>query len=100
MGRPREELHDLLLTICDAVYFQRPPTKDMEYPCIVYGRDYAETDFADNNPYNHTKRYQVTYFSEDPDDPAKAAIEALPMCIFDRWFPVDNLNHDVYKLFF
>jgi hypothetical protein len=72
----------------------------MSYPCIVYTRDFGQTEFADNNPYRHTKRYQLTYISEDPDDTAKAAIEALPMCVFDRWFSNGNLNHDVYKLFF
>jgi len=100
MGMARSELHTVLLSITDNVYFQKPPSTGMEYPCIVYNRDFAKTDHADNIPYAHTKRYQVTYISEDPDDGTKAAIESLPMCIYDRWFAVNQLNHDVYKLFF
>ncbi len=72
----------------------------MEFPCIVYNRDFAKPTHADNLLYANTKRYQVTYISEDPDDPVKEAIQELPMCIFDRWFATANLNHDVYKLFF
>lgn len=100
MGRPRSELHTLLKTITDNVYFQRPPSTGMVYPCILYTRDFAETEFADNSPYRHTLRYQVNYIAQDPDDSVKEAIAALPMCIFDRWYPADQLNHDVYKLFF
>ena len=72
----------------------------MEYPCILYSRDFAATEFADNSPYRFTDRYQVIYISEDPDDDTKDLIKALPMCVFDRWYPADQLNHDVYKLFF
>lgn len=100
MGRPRSELHTLLKAITDHVYFQRPPSTGMEFPCILYTRDFAKTEFADDSPYRHTKRYQVVYISRDPDDSVKEQIEALPMCIFDRWYPADNINHDVYKLFF
>lgn len=100
MGKPRSELHTILLSITDNVYFQPPESKEIEHPCIVYNRDFARTDHADNFPYAHTKRYQITYISQDPDDAITALIAALPMCIFDRWFAANNLNHDVYKLFF
>lgn len=100
MGKPRSELQTLLLTITDNVYFQRPPSTGMQYPCILYTRDFARTEFADDHPYRHTERYQVQYISEDPDDSVKDALKELPMCVFDRWFPAGNLNHDVYKLFF
>lgn len=100
MGRPRSELQTLLKTITNNVYFQRPPSTGMVYPCILYSRDFGETEFADNSPYRHTIRYQVTYISLNIDDSVKEAIAALPMCVFDRWYPADNINHDVYKLFF
>lgn len=72
----------------------------MDYPCILYTRDFATTEFADNSPYRFTDRYQVIYISLNPDDPVKKEIEALELCVFDRWYPADQLNHDVYKLFF
>lgn len=100
MGRPRSELQALLKSITDNVYFQRPPTTGMNYPCILYSRDFGETEFADNSPYRHTLRYQLIYISATPDDSVKDEIAALEMCVYDRWYPADNLNHDVYKLFF
>ena len=102
MGRPRSDLSTILHAIADHVYFQRPPSTGMEYPCILYSRDFARTQHADDYPYRHTQRYQLTVISRLPDesDSIRAAIEALPMCAYDRWFAVDNLNHDVYKLFF
>jgi hypothetical protein len=82
------------------VYFQPPPSLQMTYPCIVYSRDYADTDFADNEPYKYLKRYQVTVIDRDPDSVIPDKVAKLPMCIFDRFFTADDLNHDVFKLFF
>lgn len=101
MGQ-RLELQTILTDILglNNVYFQPPPTINMIYPCIVYSRDFAETDFAGNKPYKHCKRYQVTVIDRDPDSDIPSKIAELPMCIFDRFYTADNLNHDVYKLFF
>jgi len=82
------------------VYFQPPANVQMQYPCIVYNRDSANTKFADNHPYNFTKRYQLTVIDQDPDSPIPSRIGALPLCTFDRFFTADNLNHDVFTLFF
>lgn len=99
---PRLELQALLTTVLgsDNVYFQPPETIKMQYPCIVYNRDYAITEFADDKPYLHRKRYQVTVVDPNPDSTIPAKIAALPLCVFDRFYTADNLNHDVYKLFF
>ena len=43
------------------VYFQPPSDLQMTYPCIVYKRDNASTEFAGNKPYRYEKRYQVTF---------------------------------------
>lgn len=101
MGQ-RTDLQTLLKALLetDFVYFQPPPTVQMQYPCIVYNRDYAVTTFADDRPYGHRKRYQVIVIDRDPDSVIPAKVAALPMCIFDRHYTADNLNHDAYKLFF
>jgi hypothetical protein len=98
----RTDLQALLKGILesDNVYFQPPPTVEMAYPCIVYRRDTANTIFAGDKPYHYAKRYQVIVIDRDPDSVIPAKIAALPMCIFDRFYTADNLNHDVYKLFF
>lgn len=99
MGQ-RLELHALLVAMTPNVYFQPPPTLLMKYPCIVYQRDYKHTEFADDKPYTHRKRYQVTVIDEDPDGEIPNQVEQLPMCIYDRFYTANNLNHDVFKLFF
>ena len=99
---PRSELQTLLVDLLGSehVYFQPPPTIQMVYPCIVYRRDSADTDFADNITYAHRKRYLVTVIDRNPDSDIPAKVAALPSCVFDRYYAADNLNHDTYKLFF
>ena len=97
---PRLQLHDLLESFVDNVYFQPPTNITLEYPCIVYKRDYAETEFADNHPYNHVTRYMVTVIDRDPDSDIPNKVASMPKCLFNRFYTVDNLNHDVYRVFY
>lgn len=99
MGR-RQNLHDLLTTITEHVYFQPPANVQMEYPCIRYQRDNANTKFAGNAPYRYTQRYQVTIISRNPDNDILEKVAKLPMCEYQRYFTADNLNHDVFVLYF
>lgn len=82
------------------VYFQPPNNLQMQYPSIIYSRNYAYTEFADDNPYRYCKRYQVTVIDTDPDSGIPDKVAALPMCVFDRHYTADNLNHDVFNLYF
>lgn len=101
MGQ-RLELHKILVDILGSsnVYFQPPETIKMKYPCIVYERGSGDTIFADNNPYRFTKRYQVTVIDRDPDSLIPDKVSVLPMCTYDRHYTVDNLNHDIFNLYF
>lgn len=72
----------------------------MQYPCVLYEWDDEEKKFANNKGYQRTKRYQVTVVDRDPDSPLPDLVAELPMCMFDRSFKADNLNHFVYHLFF
>ena len=98
----RSELQTLLVALLGSnnVYFQPPPNIKMQYPCIVYRRDAASTQYADNRLYKNTKRYQVTVIDDDPDSLIPDKVANLPLCSFDRFFTADNLNHDIYRLFF
>ena len=82
------------------VYFQPPPTIQMNYPAIVYKRDDIRTEFANDKPYKNKTRYQVTVIDRNPDSLIPAKVGQLPMCVFDRFYTADNLNHDVYTLYF
>jgi hypothetical protein len=97
---PRLQLHDILKSFADNVYFQPPENIKLEYPCIIYQRDYAETKFADDIPYNNTLRYVVTVIDRDPDSDIPGKVASMPMCLYNRFFTADNLNHDVYRVFF
>ncbi len=96
----RLDLHQLLKTFVDNVYFQPPSNITLEYPCIVYKRDYADTKFADDHPYRHTLRYQITVIDRDPDSAIPNKVAALPLSLFNRFYTADNLNHDVYIVYF
>lgn len=99
---PRLDLHGILVGILESehVYFQPPPSITMQYPCIVYNRDDENVKHADNTKYSKKKRYLVTVIDRDPDSGIPDKISDLPLCLFDRFFTTDNLNHDVFKLFF
>ncbi|MET0786858.1 MAG: hypothetical protein ABWY25_09145 [Paenisporosarcina sp.] len=98
----RLELQAVLVNILgtENVYFQPPPSVQMKYPCIVYHRDSELARYADDKPYSRRKRYQVTVIDRDPDGDIGDKIAELPLCVYDRFYTTDNLNHDVYKLFF
>lgn len=98
----RLQLHSILKTILGSnnVYFQPPPLLQMKFPCIIYSRDNAFVAHADNQPYSRRVRYKVTYIDKNPDSAVNEKIAALPLCTFDRFYTADNLNHDVYNIFF
>lgn len=100
MAQSRLELHAILLTLADHVYFQPPENIKLSYPCIIYRRDSADTKFADNRPYRYKKRYQVMVIDQDPDSPIPDKVADLPSCVFERHYTADYLNHDVFNLFF
>lgn len=84
----------------ESVYFQPPNNITMVYPCIVYQRDNAVTLFADDVPYRYEQRYQVTLIDRNPDSAVFMGLVALPRSIFNRHYVVDNLNHDVFNIYF
>lgn len=97
---PRLQLHELLGTFTDNVYFQPPTNVELKYPCIVYKRDFAETEFADNAPYSRETRYMVTVIDRDPDSDIPGKVADMPKSVFNRFFTFGDLNHDVYNVFF
>ena len=98
----RYDLQSLLEAVLGSsnVYFQPPPNVNLQYPCIVYSRDNADTKFANDRPYNFTQRYQVTVIDRNPDSVIPSKVAVLPQCSFSRFFTADNLNHDVFNLYF
>jgi len=98
----RLDLDALLRTLVGSgkVYFQPPSGLTMTYPCIIYERNAAKTLFGNNNPYVYEKQYQITVIDKDPDSLIPDKVARLPKCTFDRHFKADNLNHNVFVMYF
>jgi hypothetical protein len=99
MGQ-RLQLQQLLETFVPNVYFQPPTNVQLKYPCIIYKRDFADTKFADDGVYDHVIRYSIMVIDQDPDSQIPSKVASMPMSLFNRFFTVDNLNHDVYSVYF
>lgn len=97
----RLELHAILKSIPGVVevYFQ-PPASGLKYPCILYSRDRAAEEYANNRKYFRSKGYQITVMDFDPDSPIPDAVSDLPKCSFVRHFSADRLNHDIFTIFY
>jgi len=98
----RLSLHALFKSIpgvADA-YFQPPSSTTMQYPCIRYVRSDIDQDSADNVVYRTMTRYQVTVIDRNPDSTIVDVIKQMPLCIYDRSYTADNLNHDVFNLYY
>ena len=105
MMRTREDLQDELERMLGnkRVYFQKPSSNKISYPAIVYSLDSGETKFADDRPYLHKKRYQITLLTLDPDD---EMIDKITMSVelqrpeFNNHFVSDNIHHYVFNLYY
>lgn len=104
----RLELHNVLCGVlacptsgesCRA-YFQPPSSVKMKYPAIVYELDDFDQTYADDGVYLSKRRYSVTIIDQDPDSELIEKVIALPTCNYNRHYTKDNLNHDVFEIFF
>lgn len=82
------------------VYFQPPSGYLMEYPAIVFGRKNPNRGFANDHAYFRLPCYEVTVIDPDPQGLIAAKVEQLEYCSPDRHFKKDNLNHDVFTLYY
>lgn len=82
------------------VYFQPPGNVKMAYPAIKYERSEMEVKHADNGVYNRRVQYMVTVIDSDPDSEIVDRVSMLPLCRFERHYVQDNLNHDVFEIYF
>lgn len=98
----RLELHEILVDILGSsnVYFQPPENVRMKYPAIVYSRNNIRNRHANDDVYNQTLAYEITVIDANPDSETPMRISQLPKCRHDRHFKSDNLNHDVFTLYF
>lgn len=82
------------------VYFQPPENFKMKYDCVVYSRRSGDTRFANNLPYTFHKSYDITLIRQDPEsDWVDKMAMHFPMCRYDRNYKKDNLEHDIFVLY-
>ena len=91
------------------VYYQPDTNTKLHYPCVVYVRDGEVPYRADNKHYVTNWSYRLTIIDIDPvsscinAEGTKTIIDAiseLPKCSYIRHFVNDNLNHDVFKIYY
>lgn len=97
------ELHGILVNLLGSnnVYFQPPESLKLSYPCIIYSKSSINSFNADNKNYILNTSYQITYIYRDPDDTfSKELLNYFSKISFERHFCLNNLNHDILKLYF
>ena len=82
------------------IYYQPPESLKMSYPAIVYARKTIDNSYANNSVYKQNYAYEITVIDKNPDSEIVNKVSKLPTCRFDRHFKSDNLNHDVFTLYY
>lgn len=98
----RTDLHEVFCEILGTrnAYFQPPSTVQMSYPAIRYKRKKIDNKFANNNVYMQFRCYEVTVIDYDPESRIVDLISQLQQCSHDRQYVADNLNHDVFTIYY
>ncbi len=92
------ELEELLGT--RNVYYSPPASVKMQYPAIVYSRSNIDNTHADNSVYKQEYAYEIIVIDRNPDSEIVKKVSLLPRCRFNRHYPSDNLNHDVFTIYY
>lgn len=98
----RLELHTKLVNILGSkyVYFQPPESIKMVYPCIVYERYDISNTHADDDIYLQPRQYRITIIDTDPDSEIVDRMSKFKTARFVRHQFVNNLNHDIFNIYY
>lgn len=98
----RLKLHEDLCEILGSrnVYFNPPSSLKMKYPAIVYNRKNIDNKHANNCVYIQSNAYEVTVIDGNVESEIVTKVSRLPKCSFDRNFKSDNLDHNVFTLYY
>lgn len=102
MAKTRSEFHEWLIEMLGSqnVYFQPPESFKLKYPAVVYTRSDIQNRYADGVVYTQQDAYELTVIDKEPDSDWVRQLSLLPFCHFDRCYRADNLNHDVFTIYF
>lgn len=98
----RVELQGILEEVLGSrnVYFEPPSNVRMKYPAIVYTRKNIDNLSADNSVYKQDTAYEVIVIDSDPDSRIVYDISRLPKCRHTSHYEADNLNHDLFIIYY
>ena len=98
----RLDLHEILCGVLNSrsCYFQPPSSVRMQYPAIRYSIKDVEKRSADDIAYRKLPCYELILIDKNPDSEFIEKLLDLPYCSYDRHYDSDNLNHDVFTLYF
>lgn len=101
----RRKLQTELETILGSkhVYFQPPPNTAIKYPCFIYERYTPFTMNADDTVYRIIGHYSITYIDSNVE--RAMAMQTKILSTFqhisiERNYISDNMNHDIYNLYY
>lgn len=81
------------------VYYQPPESRKIEYPAIIYARKSIENVHANNDTYGRKFAFELNFVRKNPEEDLLFLILGLPYCRHDRHYKADNLNHDVFTIY-
>ena len=82
------------------VYFQPPESMKISYPAIIYSRNEIRNRSANNGIYIQRDMYQIIVVDPNPDSIYVRAVSQLPTARHSKHYTKDNLNHDVFSIFY
>ncbi len=100
--------HDLQVVLEEAigsqyaenVYYQPPASVSMSYPAIKYERSDIGNVSADNGIYKQTHHYTITVIDKNPESQIVETVSRIPTIRYSRHYFADNLNHDVFEIYY
>lgn len=98
----RLDLHNELVAMLGSnnVYYQPPESVKMNYTAIRYSKSKIHKRTANDGAYLLRNCYEVIVISRRPDDPVIDKLIRMPLCTYDRGYAADNLNHDVFTIYY
>lgn len=94
----RADLHEQLLKIAPHVYFQ-PPSKGMDYPCIMYDLANISKKSANNARYITNRSYKLTVIDKDPESEICEKLLDFPSCVFQNRYKTQGLYHSIFIIY-
>ena len=84
----------------DNVYYRAPESKKMNYPAFKYKMSGISEKYADNKSYLNNVEYEVIYIDKNPDrNIHEVMLKEFEKIRWVRRYESNNLNHDVFNLY-